>query len=56
LGGLNAGGATAAGIAVACALALTLVGIRGRRAVEDAPFGDPQVGVAWPDPDVRPPF
>jgi phosphatidylglycerol---prolipoprotein diacylglyceryl transferase len=56
LGGLNAGGAIAAGIAVACALALILVGIRGRREVEDARSGDPGVSVAWPDPDVRPPF
>jgi phosphatidylglycerol---prolipoprotein diacylglyceryl transferase len=55
-GGLDAGGAIAAGIAVACALALILLAIRGRRAVEDAPSGDPQVSVAWPDPDARPPF
>lgn len=55
-GGLDAGGAIATGIAVACALALILLAIRGRRAVEDAPSGDPQVSVAWPDPDARPPF
>lgn len=55
-GGLNAGGAIAAGIAVACALTLVVGMLRRRRAAVETLSGDPGVSVTWPDPETRPPF
>jgi phosphatidylglycerol:prolipoprotein diacylglycerol transferase len=50
VGGMTAGGAIAAGIAIACALLLVVATFRRRRSADEPPADDPGVGVAYPEP------
>ena len=55
VGGLNAGGLIALGIAVGCAIALVFLTLR-RASIEDAQGADARADIAWPDPETRPRF
>jgi len=58
--GLNAAGLIAVGIAVGCAVALVVLSVRRRGALDDAGLGDAPAeagqDLAWPDPETRPRF
>jgi hypothetical protein len=54
VGGLNAGGLIALGIAAGCALELVLT-MRRRGPASEAPDADRWAEVGWADPGTRPP-
>jgi prolipoprotein diacylglyceryltransferase len=57
VGGLNAGGLIALAIALGCGVAIVILTIRRGEDPETTPPPTPmEPGLAWPDPETRPPF
>lgn len=54
--GLGAGGLVAIAIAIGCAIGVTVLTVRRRRSNDEARAAEARAELAWPDPEVRPPF
>ena len=55
-GGLTAGGLVAIAIAIGCAIGIIVLTMRRRRSDDAARAAEARAELAWPDPEVRPPF